>query len=350
MAQRQRNSAKKPILNAIVVISQSGAFSVTSQDVLSFLEREGIQSRPEAVRMALMRYAKQGVISRQKDKDAPPYSPAYRYLPNERTYRTLGFLSSGRREGAKTVNGGMDEILERLRRLATLEGSESLNDFLAYLKEESEADKLFSVFVVTWLLNRLWQTDNELSLFKIFTLIMSPMKNNPSDAAQTSVADFIRFPVTYREPIYINGKRVTFPDGRKAYKYTYTNVSWVGGKLVLSRPPSNAEEAEFWNGADWQPLTPIQGAVTHGLVLEPILDGNGIIQYDELGLPKYRRSLVRYIYDGERWKPDSVEKDQGSRKETSHREETEELLGHVDLGSFLGEPGGLGRESEENHE
>jgi hypothetical protein len=339
MAQRRRNSAKWPILNAIVVTSQSGAFSVTSQDVLSFLEREGIQFRPEAVRMALMRYAKHGIISRQKDKNAPPYSPAYRYLPNERTYRTLGFLSSGRREGAKTVNGGMDEILERLPRLATLEGS-GLIDFLAYLKGESEDDKLFNVFVVRWLLNRLWQTENELQFFKIFTLIMSPMKNNPSNTGQISHADFIRFPVTYREPIYLNGRRVTFPDGRKAYKYTYTNVSWVGGKLVFSCPPSNAEEAEFWNGADWQPLKPIQGGVTHGLVLEPILDGNGIIQYDELGLPKYRRSLVRYIYDGERWKQDSVEKDQGSRKETSHREETEELPGHVDLESFLGAPGG----------
>jgi hypothetical protein len=340
MAQGRRNSAKWPILNAIVVISHSGAFPATSQDVLGFLEGEGIHSRPEAVRMALMRYAKSGIISREKDEDAPPYSPAYRYWPNARTYSTLGFLRSVKREGAKAVKGGTDGILDRLSRLATLEGSDSLDEFLAYLKEETQANRLFNVFVVGWLLNKLWQTQNELRRFQIFTLTMSSMKNNPRDAAQTSDADSTRFPVTYREPMYFNGERVTFPDGRKAYRYTSTNASWVGGELVFSRPPSNAEEAEFWNGADWQPLKPIQGAVTHGLVLEPVLDANGMIQYDELGLPKCRRGLVRYIYDGERWKPDSMEQDQGSRKETSHREGTEELLGHVDLESFLGTPGG----------
>jgi len=89
-----RNSTKRPILVAVILLAGRG--TVTSEAVAGRLSRLGLSRK--AVMMGLMRLAKHGDISRQRDKFAPLGTPQYLYRPNERSYSLLRYLN-GRGRG-----------------------------------------------------------------------------------------------------------------------------------------------------------------------------------------------------------------------------------------------------------
>ncbi len=82
------NSRKVEILRAVVYLYEDRGL-VTSDDVYRYLYEDGISRKPSAVRTALVRYARQGLVSREWDSGVG----GYLYRPNDRTYETIRYFS-----------------------------------------------------------------------------------------------------------------------------------------------------------------------------------------------------------------------------------------------------------------
>ncbi|MDG6921185.1 MAG: hypothetical protein JRN59_06625 [Nitrososphaerota archaeon] len=275
MARPPKNSAKLPILLALLHTSGPLVIPVTSRDVIAFLETVGAGLNPRAVRMNLKRYAERGVVSRSRIEDAQLHEPLYLYQPNDRTRGTVAFLAS--------QSGGLTDS-----ELALLLHEEEMNAMREDLKHQKDETRFYQDALMMY-----WS-----------------MKNNAAMAGGASQASWAQgatenrsFRVEFREPMYRDGRKVTYQDGRPAYRKTVTYATWGVDGLVLFTQPSNPDEAEIWNGVEWEPLRPKEGAVTHRLTgLEPIMD-DGKAELDELGQAKYRPTTAEYVYRGKSWEP-----------------------------------------------
>jgi ABC-type lipoprotein export system ATPase subunit len=105
------------------------------------------------------------------------------------------------------------------------------------------------------------------------------LSGNPP--AQGGTGSQWSFMARYREPFYAKGKKVLMPDGSPSYRYMETLGRTGGEGLVFQMPPNNPAEADFWNGADWQPLKPKEGATVRIIVSEEPAKVKGKIQFDD---------------------------------------------------------------------
>ncbi len=281
MARPPKNSAKLPILRALLHTSGPLVTPVTSRDVIAFLETAGAGLDPRAVRMNLKRYAERGLIARSRIDDAQLHEPLYLYQPNKRTRSTIDFLANRRGDltdselALLSFGAGMMEARQDLQH------EKSQKPFYQYLWLMNNAMLPGGVGQASW-----------------------PRAPNENPSSE----------VIFREPMYRNGEKVTYQDGRPAYRITKTYATWRGGRSVPFTQPSNPDEAEIWNGVEWEPLKPEEGAVTHRLEgFEPLIM-EGKPELDEFGQVKYRPITAEYIYRGESWEPLRHERRRRSRK------------------------------------
>jgi hypothetical protein len=223
MPRADKDSAKVPILSAVLALCVGSTFAVTSNDVVYLLNRQGFTFEPEAVRMNLMRYAKHGILSRRRQERGDINSPVFLYGPSERTASALHHQRNAQEESTKIARLRVDLNAA----ISAIGGVKSQMQPL--LDMPSRVQGLESQ--VTWLraiLLQLYQSQTKLSQTSSQTGLRAPKVGDIS---------YLRTD----EPIIKEGKVVADDLGMPSYKTSISPVRWDGRKWV---PFSGGEHSE----------------------------------------------------------------------------------------------------------
>ena len=88
------NSRKIKILQAVVDRYKDGSVSPLSSEIKEYLARKGIDMNDAALRTALVRYARQGLLHREWGARGRGYV----YSPNNRTSAVIEYFKHGENE------------------------------------------------------------------------------------------------------------------------------------------------------------------------------------------------------------------------------------------------------------